>query len=64
VRSGGIIALHDIVPDHRTRFGRNTGCYAGEVHRFWAELKQRHDTVELVSDPEQDGFGIGVIHVR
>lgn len=63
VRPGGIIAFHDIVPDHRTRFGKDTGCYAGEVYRFWAELKQRHRHEELVEDPGQDGFGIGIIHV-
>jgi len=64
VRSGGMIALHDIVSDHRTRYGRDTGCYAGEVHRYWAELKQRYACSEFISDPEQDGFGIGVIDVR
>jgi predicted O-methyltransferase YrrM len=63
VRAGGLIALHDIVPDHRTRFGRETGCYAGEVHRFWSELKASHRHQELVENPDQDGFGIGVIHV-
>lgn len=64
VRSGGVIALHDIVPDHRTRYGRETGCYAGDVHRYWAELKQGHACTEFIGDPEQDGFGIGVIDVR
>lgn len=64
VRSGGVIALHDIVADHRTRFGRDTGCYAGDVYRYWAELKSRYDCVELVADAEQDGFGIGVVLVR
>jgi predicted O-methyltransferase YrrM len=64
VRKGGIIALHDIVADHRTRFGRDTGCYAGEVHQFWSELKSTHQVEELIDDPAQDGFGIGVVHVR
>lgn len=63
VRRGGLIALHDIVPDHGTRFGRDTGCYAGDVWSFWAELRQRHECEELVDDPEQDGFGIGVVRV-
>jgi predicted O-methyltransferase YrrM len=63
VRRGGMIALHDIVADHRTRFGRDTGCYAGEVYRYWAELKARYRTDELIQDPEQDGFGIGVVYV-
>ena len=64
VRSGGIIALHDIVADHRTRYGRETGCYAGEVHQYWQELKARYDCEDLIENPEQDGFGIGVVRVR
>lgn len=64
VRKGGMIALHDIVADHRTRFGRETGCYAGEVHQFWDELRSRYRCEALVHDPEQDGFGIGVIHIE
>jgi len=63
VRSGGMIALHDIVPDHRTRHGRPTGCYAGDVWCFWDELKQRYDYEELIEDTGQDGFGIGLIRV-
>lgn len=64
VRPGGLIALHDIVADHRTRFGKQTGCDAGEVHRFWAELVQRNKTEDLIESPAQDGFGIGVISVN
>lgn len=63
VRPGGIIAFHDIVADHRTRFGKETGCYAGDVHRFWAEVKAGKSSEELVGDSGQDGFGIGVLHV-
>jgi cephalosporin hydroxylase len=63
VRKGGIIALHDIVPDHRTRFGKDTGSYAGEVYKLWGELKQRYDCEEIVNDAEQDGFGIGVVRI-
>jgi predicted O-methyltransferase YrrM len=62
VRDGGIIAFHDIVADHRTRFGKETGCYAGGVHRLWAEVKVASPRWrEFVRDPDQDGFGIGVI---
>ena len=63
VRSGGLIAFHDILADHRTRFGRETGCYAGDVHRLWAELRESNrDCEEFVADRQQDGFGIGVIN--
>ena len=62
VRPGGLIGFHDIIPDHRTRFGKETGCDAGEVYRFWAELKEQYpEHWELVENPEQDGFGIGLL---
>jgi len=67
VRDGGIIALHDIVPDFRTRHGIETRSNVGEVPRFWRELRLGLDntlTKELIEDPEQDGFGIGVIRQR
>lgn len=63
VRKGGIIAFHDIVPDHKTRFGKPTGCYAGEVYKLWAEIKKNHRHEELIDNPDQDGFGIGIIYV-
>jgi predicted O-methyltransferase YrrM len=63
VRSGGIVALHDINEDVRTRHGIVTPSISGEVPRFWRELKKRHRTEELIADPEQDGFGIGLIYV-
>lgn len=62
VRPGGLIAFHDICPDHRTLYGKETGCYAGEVYRLWAELKARFETEELIENAGQDGFGIGIIH--
>ncbi|MFW6027681.1 MAG: class I SAM-dependent methyltransferase [bacterium] len=62
VRSGGLVALHDIVPDFRTRYGQDTGTYTGEVPVFWNELKAQHtDYLEFIDDPNQDGLGIGVI---
>ena len=53
VRPGGLIALHDIYP-HSQGWG-------GEVPRFWREIRDRHVTTELIANPDQDGFGIGVI---
>ncbi|MBS0659727.1 MAG: class I SAM-dependent methyltransferase [Verrucomicrobia bacterium] len=61
VRPGGLIAFHDIVPDHQTRHGRATGRWAGDVPILWAELKPHFRTHEFVHDPGQDGLGIGVL---
>lgn len=63
VRPGGIVAFHDIVSDHQTRYGRKTGCYAGGVHQFWAEIRGQYECQELIEQPDQDGFGIGMLRV-
>ena len=63
VRDGGVIAFHDIVEDHSTRFGRTTIAWTGDVPVFWSRLKPHAQTFEFVADQEQDGCGIGaVIH--
>ena len=59
VREGGIIALHDIKED----FGVDSPSISGDVPRFWRELKERYRTEELIADPEQDGYGIGLVYV-
>lgn len=63
VRSGGLIAFHDIVPDHRRRFGWQTPGDAGEVFKFWQELSSGHEFAvsELIEHPDQDGAGIGIL---
>jgi predicted O-methyltransferase YrrM len=62
VRPGGLIAFHDICPDHKTLYGKETGCYAGEVYKLWAELKQQYpEHEELIQAQGQDGFGIGIL---
>jgi predicted O-methyltransferase YrrM len=62
VRAGGMVAFHDIVSDSKTRTGRVTSAYAGDVPRLWASLKEtRPDAIELVDDSGQDGYGIGVL---
>jgi predicted O-methyltransferase YrrM len=61
VRKGGIIAFHDIIPDYYTRYGIKTGSWAGEVYKFWNEVKERYEYLEIVKDKNQDGFGIGII---
>jgi predicted O-methyltransferase YrrM len=64
VRSGGIIAFHDITPDFRMRYGRTSAGDVGEVPIFWNELRSRIANVEeFVEDSEQDGYGIGLVHV-
>lgn len=64
VRAGGLIAFHDIVPDYKTRFGRETGRWAGDVPRLWQEIRPRYArTWEIVEDREQDGLGIGVVQM-
>jgi predicted O-methyltransferase YrrM len=53
VRPGGVIAFHDIVGHSVQR--------VGGVPRFWHELRQGREFVELVQSADQDGFGIGVL---
>ncbi|MGH8543072.1 MAG: class I SAM-dependent methyltransferase [Gammaproteobacteria bacterium] len=64
VRSAGLIAFHDIVPDYRTRYGIGTGTYAGGVPTFWSRLsKDTTHAYEFIDHPLQDGYGIGAIEV-
>ena len=61
VRKGGIIAFHDIIPDYYTKYGIKTSSWAGEVYKFWNEVKEKYEHLEIVKDKNQDGFGIGII---
>ena len=64
VRSGGIVAFHDIVPDNQMRCGKFTGTSVGEVPTFWIEMKRRHGAArDLIESPDQDGYGIGVLQI-
>lgn len=61
-RAGGLVVFHDIVPDYRTRYGVATRSDTGGVPRFWGELKAAgFEVEEVVEDPEQDGFGVGIL---
>ena len=55
VRSGGIVAFHDIV------------VHQGEkdcgVDKFWNEIKQRYRFREIIADPAQGWAGIGVLFI-
>lgn len=55
VRPGGIIAFHDILEKQPTP--------ANQVYYLWKRLKNNHNVEEFVDDPEQCGYGIGIIHV-
>ena len=63
VRPGGLVALHDVVPDRRQRLGEETTSDAGGVPRLWREVSggALGPTTELVDDRDQDGCGIGVV---
>ncbi|MGC9069641.1 MAG: hypothetical protein ACP5IZ_11840 [Thermoprotei archaeon] len=50
-----IIAFHDIVPSPLE--------YVGGVPRFWNEIKNKFDHIEIVRDWKQGGYGIGIIYV-
>lgn len=56
VRPGGIIAFHDIV--EKQPFETN------QVHQFWQQIRQETGTEEFISDPDQCGFGIGIVRVQ
>ena len=55
VRPGGLIAFHDIV-EHQP-------YPTNQVYPFWRRLAQQAGTEEIVNDPRQCGFGIGLVHV-
>jgi len=55
VRPGGVVALHDIVP--------NRVETTSQVDRFWREVKDGRPVKELVADWDQSWAGIGVIRV-
>jgi len=64
VRKGGIIAFHDIIPDYYTKYGIKTDLWAGEVYKFWNEIKGKYKHLEIIKDRNQDAFGIGVLFVK
>ena len=55
VRAGGIIAFHDIV--------ERQALPSNQVYHLWKRLKLEITTEEFINDPNQCGFGIGVIRV-
>jgi cephalosporin hydroxylase len=55
VRPGGLIAFHDIVARQPVASTR--------VHPFWERVKQGQAYEEIIADPNQTGFGIGLLPV-
>jgi predicted O-methyltransferase YrrM len=55
VRSGGLVALHDIHPSTDP---------ATEVPRYWREIRDAVSGIEWVASSEQNGFGIGAYEVE
>ncbi len=56
VRPGGIIAFHDIV--------ENQPLATNQVYHLWKRLKLVANVQEFVADPNQCGFGIGLLTVQ
>jgi predicted O-methyltransferase YrrM len=54
VRSGGLAAFHDIVMGPPEQ--------VGGVPAFWREIRT-DDAIEIVEDPRQESFGIGVLRL-
>ena len=54
VKEGGIIAFHDIA-EHDPK----SSC---KVNKFWNELKNDHEYLEIIKDRKQKWAGIGVIY--
>ncbi|HEX7313453.1 MAG TPA: class I SAM-dependent methyltransferase [Pyrinomonadaceae bacterium] len=62
MRPGGLVVLHDIVPDFRTRYGVETSSDTGGVPCFWEQVKRAGaEVMEIIEDDAQDGYGIGVL---
>ena len=57
VKNSGIVAFHDIV--------ENTNDMIWQVHRFWEEIKQGFEHMEIVSEMREFDriCGIGVLHM-
>ncbi len=55
VRSGGIVAFHDIA-----KHPPQLKC---EVDRFWNEVKLGYRHMEIIKDPLQGWAGIGILHI-
>ncbi len=55
VRTGGLIAFHDIVDDQP--------LVTNQVQYFWQKVKGGYEHYEFIDEANQCGYGIGVIRV-
>lgn len=55
VRPGGLIAFHDIV--------EKQPLPTNQVYHLWKRIKVGADVQEFVADPNQCGFGIGLLRI-
>ncbi|MCK4826709.1 class I SAM-dependent methyltransferase, partial [bacterium] len=55
VRPGGIVAFHDIIEKQLTE--------TNQVYYLWKDLRESFDTKEFIDNPEQCGYGIGVVNL-
>jgi len=55
VKSGGVVAFHDIVDGPE--------AFVGGVPRFWKEIKNNYKHDELVENWKQGGLGIGILYL-
>lgn len=55
VRSGGIVAFHDIGQPKEGTHG---------VNEFWKEIKDRFDHREIIEDIKQGWAGIGLLYIK
>lgn len=65
VKEGGLIAFHDIHPDHNFHFKKKTDAYVGHVPQFWNAIRSTYEqTEEIIDDIEQEGYGIGILYKK
>jgi hypothetical protein len=53
VRKGGIIAFHDIIPSGYPK-----------VYKFWNEVKEKYEYLEIIKNRNQNCYGIGIIFIK
>ena len=59
VKTGGIIAFHDIVTNSTSHYEADSI----EVPRFWNEIKTKYRYEEIIENVNQRSMGIGIIFV-